>query len=70
MGTYVPQNDSAALSSVFTDEVSRDILDFWFADYGLHPTKEQAMRWFVADSEFDEKCRYRFTLFETQVSQN
>lgn len=54
----VPQNDDTDLTSAFTDEVSRNILDFWFGDGGLYPTMEQAMRWFRESDEFDEQCRY------------
>lgn len=55
--TTTPQNDGTDLSSVFTDEISRDILGFWFGDSGLHPTMDQVMRWFRTDEEFDEQCR-------------
>lgn len=65
MGFVFQNNVTDSLSSIFTDEVSHDILDFWFQDGGSHPTKERMMRWFATNSEFDEQCRYKPILFET-----
>lgn len=64
MGFVFQKNDTDSLSSIFTDEVSHDILDFWFQDGGSHSTKERMMRWFTTNSEFDEQCRYKPTIFE------
>lgn len=61
----VLQNHGDSLPNIFTDEVSRGILDFWFADCSSNPTKEQVMRWFTANSEFDEQCRYKPILSKT-----
>lgn len=65
MDSVLQNNVTDSLSSIFTDEVSRDILDFWFQDGGEHPTMERMMLWFATNSEFDEQCRYKPILFET-----
>lgn len=60
--TSIPQ-DSSDLSNIFTEDVSRSLLDFWFGDSSLYPTQEEgAARWFQPNTEFDEQCRYEVIL--------
>ena len=50
---------STEAESIFTDEDSARILDFWFKDIPDYPSMEAAAkRWFQADAAFDDACRF------------
>ncbi|CUS15118.1 unnamed protein product [Tuber aestivum] len=51
---------STEAESLFTDEDSTRILDFWFKDVPDHPSIEMTKRWFQSDAAFDEACRTNF----------
>lgn len=50
---------STEAESIFTDEDSARILDFWFKDIPDYPSMEvAAKRWFQADAAFDDACQF------------
>lgn len=56
-------------SQTFTDALATRVLDFWFGDAPLHPTIEQAQKWFRPNQSFDDSCRSGFSEAITKLTE-
>ncbi|KAG0643497.1 hypothetical protein HOY80DRAFT_1007398 [Tuber brumale] len=59
---------STEADSLFTDEESNRILDFWFKDVPEHPSMEVVKLWFQSDAAFDDACRAKFGPLLSKIS--